>query len=156
MKKIVITFLLLAIISGIYSILWTQQQESHPIDPAIQCRSCHNEGTDRNKYTGLKEDISSACIKCHVRGDANHGVNFTPQFKVPSDLPLSKSREITCITCHSPHNQRFSNRTWQAKSLIGKMGDMFKRGKHHKTYFLRRNNADGDLCFSCHKEREGE
>ena len=156
MKKILIYLLILAFFSGAFSILWAQQQEPHPVVKEKRCEACHMAGTNDQNFTGLKNDISAACIACHPHEDANHPVMVIPDFKVPADLPLSGSKELTCITCHNPHNPRFSNRSWQAKSIAGKMGDIFRRGKQHKTYFLRRNNANGDLCFTCHKEREGE
>lgn len=127
-----------------------QKPENHPVaDDAKRCASCHQDTSPTKTSHLLLAGIDTACKSCHPRSTANHRIGNVPPFTVPSDLILSPEGTLSCITCHDPHTPRWSDRSWQAQSLAGSVRTMF--AKKHKTYFLRRNNAHGDLCLACHR-----
>jgi len=151
MKKLILVLSALLCITAASGVLYSQDMAKHPgSDDLEKCVACHKAGIKQGNYTPLLANISQACLKCHERGDANHPIDRKPTFKVPADFPLSKNGEINCISCHKPHTDRYSDRSWQARSLAGRLGDSMWRKKQYKTYFLRRNNAHGELCLSCH------
>jgi len=123
-----------------------------------KCDTCHEVFQTPRPEGSLivfREDryiaLSGRCLKCHQYHVGDHPVRITATLPVPKDLPLSDKKEITCITCHNPHFQRFSNRPWYPRSYETKLTDFITMKKTYKTYFLRRNNEQKDLCLSCHK-----
>ncbi len=130
-----------------------QKPDNHPVaDDVKRCAVCHEVPSPTHTSSRLRSDIDTVCKGCHPRDAANHRIGNTPPFPVPPDLRLSPEGTLSCVTCHDPHTPRWSNRAWQAKSLAGSIRTMFV--KKHKTYFLRRNNAQGDLCLACHRAIE--
>jgi hypothetical protein len=123
-------------------------------DPA-KCMECHTEKPEvppgeicTGKITApIKDDVTNLCTKCHEYGERSHPTDVLVDFAVPSDLPL-KDNNVTCVTCHYPHNACESEHRYISSSLFG---GFFSKGKKHKTYFLRRTNANGELCLACHK-----
>ena len=159
MRKYLVLIVLLFGISGLFTVLFGQGSQFHPfVSNEKQCSTCHVTfqitGTTAS-YIVLRADstfdLSAACLECHPQKVATHPVRIPTPFQVPKDLPLSGKNEITCVTCHNPHFSRFSNRPWQPRSYIQKMGEFVTRKKQYKTYFLRRNNAQGELCRGCHQ-----
>lgn len=130
------------------------------VQDSAQCGVCHENAQvaslgPSNPFP-VRGNISEICAKCHESHVSNHPVRVVPSFKVPGDLPVTPAGEISCVTCHNPHNERYSDRAWQARSLAGKFGGWFNRKKEFETYFLRRNNAQGELCLACHHEEREE
>ncbi len=98
------------------------------------------------------------CTECHGYGEESHPTDLHPEFSIPKDPPL-KDDKITCLTCHLPHNEYYSDRRWVSSSGMSKFAGIFGRKKKHRTYFLRRNNSQGELCLACHKkgtDKQGE
>jgi len=54
---------------------------------------------------------------------------------------------MACLTCHYVHGSLASDRPWASVSFMDRMTD---DERMHKTYLLRRNNAEGALCLICH------
>ena len=144
----------LLILSAVLAVsVVAQKPESHPLsDKKDRCAACHAIPSPTPGSHEIRADIDQACEKCHPRGRENHSIGVTPTFSVPSDLVMGPDGKMSCITCHVPHTPRWSDHSWQATSLAGSLKGLF--AKRHQTYFLRRNNAHGDLCLSCHRSRE--
>jgi len=121
------------------------------------CNKCHDvRQTADNKASVIVFVDNSAivqtvnCMKCHPQHFGDHPVLVQTFIPVPKDLPLSKNMEITCMTCHNTHYLRYSDRPWTPRSHKNKFLDFVKKKKEYKTYFLRRNNSEKELCISCH------
>ncbi len=140
-------------------IISEQKTQIHPFAASKnQCNKCHEvyktTGAEASYIVFIENSskfLNAACLRCHPQGPADHPILITTSFAVPKDLPLSEKKEITCITCHNPHLQRFSNRSWLPRSFTKKLVESIFRKKQYKTYFLRRNNANKELCLGCHK-----
>ncbi len=130
---------------------WTAPQQKQ------LCKECHHVAPDHQPQRSTRSvlpdvqgyiaDGVSMCTSCHDEGPANHMVGAQPDFPVPADLPLDGERRITCLTCHHTHGSLKSDRPWCTVSLLDRL---FGRERLHKTYLLRRNNTDGELCKACH------
>ncbi|MEW6086857.1 MAG: hypothetical protein AB1498_00885 [bacterium] len=119
-------------------------QSTHKFElEAKDCSQCHIlDDNAKAKEPRFKKSIPELCGKpCHDRGalGLNHPLEVVPDFKVPSTLPLENG-EITCGTCHNPHN----NPVIKTKSFFG--------WKEEKSYFLRMDNSHGELCRVCHAD----
>ncbi|WP_198245580.1 cytochrome c3 family protein [methane-oxidizing endosymbiont of Gigantopelta aegis] len=128
-------------------------------DPAVNnefCQHCHagplnrTEPTNRHPMT-FRQDPISMCTDCHSDNASSHSVDIAVDFTVPPDLPLSASGKITCLTCHKAHGRQHSNRPWASVSFIDRL---VNSERLTKTYLLRRNNANGELCLVCHDPEE--
>jgi hypothetical protein len=125
------------------------------------CEECHSEkpdvfkrptslGTlpDWDKYKG---DGSVMCLVCHDIETAAHPMTDAKiDFSVPADLPLAEDSTLSCMTCHYLHGSLSSDRPWASVSFMDRMSGSERM---HKTYLLRRNNADGELCLVCHNPK---
>jgi len=120
-----------------------------------KCEECHL-GKPRGRpgpvYSGkkgalIRTDITKPCTRCHEYGKRSHPTDIKPKSRVPADLPLMNNT-ITCATCHYPHAPALSDQQYIPASLFS---NIFSSGGSHKTYFLRRVNANGELCKACHK-----
>lgn len=159
-KSLAFTSLLIAIL-GLFSVIFGQESQLHPfVNDENLCGTCHATyqiAGSSAAYIVVKADSSllptDVCLECHPQGETCHPVRITVSFQIPKDLPLSKNNELTCVTCHNPHYSKFSDRPWVARSFISKMNDTVRRKNQYKTYFLRRNNAQGELCLCCHKRQ---
>ncbi len=96
----------------------------------------------------LKEPVTEICSKCHQRDIMSHPIDVLPRkAKLPADLPIYR-KKLTCISCHQPHGPWRSKRPWRSTSFFKRF---FMPKKYYRTFFLRRNNVDGELCRSCHQ-----
>ena len=160
MKKSFVFVALMLALTGVSTVIFPEDIQRHPfLNDKELCNICHviyNITGTTAKYIAINADSTSfptdVCLECHPHRVADHPVHIVVPYEAPKDLPLTKKREITCITCHNPHYERFSNRPWMPRSIIQKMYDFFKGKKQYKTYFLRRNNSQGELCISCHRQ----
>ena len=91
------------------------------------------------------------CSSCH---DPNvvHKVGVNVDFPIPADLPLNEDNEIICLTCHYSHGRLDSDKPQASFSLMDRM---LNDQRLHKSFLLRRNNSDGDLCLICHNPNQG-
>ena len=124
-----------------------------------QCLSCHkSKPLKTNKAMGkyalpvMSEFVGngiSMCEECHGDDSSSHIVGATPDYTVPADLPLDKENRVTCLTCHYVHGSLESERPMASSSF---MDHLFNRDRLKKSYVLRRNNAEGDMCLACHSK----
>ena len=133
--------------------------QSQPID----CVSCHTEKPQHTQAgmletknhkadaTAFKSDGVEMCSGCHNAEDG-HKVGLEMDFEVPADLPLGENNKLTCLTCHYAHGSLSSAKPQASYSFIDSMVDAERL---HKSFLLRRNNADGELCLTCHEVKEG-
>jgi hypothetical protein len=127
-----------------------------------RCMWCHTQeqtGTLPEKsesYQGkfveaFRYDQNEMCIACHGKRENEHPIMVKPHEQIPADLSLDDEGRISCLTCHRAHAPLTSNRNWVPISLTDKM---LGNERTNHTFYLRRNNADGDLCLICHERFE--
>lgn len=133
--------------------------QSHDID----CTSCHfeqpqvvatgllNSKNHQANPASLKADGIEMCSGCHDKDDG-HKVGLKLEFDVPADMPLGAKNKLTCLTCHYTHGSLSSSKPQASVSF---MDSMLNAERLHKSFLLRRNNAEGDLCLTCHEVKEG-
>ena len=121
------------------------------------CLYCHSEIPDE-KLTGLKDvkligNMGALCIRCHTAEPKQ--VFHAKHLRKPSDevlaaikslkeqhgilLPLSQEGNITCATCHNPHEK-------------GVIPD--RRLGARGASLPRRHRLQHDMCIKCHPMRE--
>lgn len=129
----------------------------HYENKAVQCLSCHKtQPLEQVNFNGKhiipvmnsfnKSEIEM-CSGCH--SSSSHIVGITPDYTVPADLPLDINNQITCLTCHYVHGSLESDKPMASTSF---MDHIFNRERLNKSYILRRNNAEGDMCLACHSK----
>jgi len=162
-KFLFVTFLLLC---GFYNFSYAQGAFNPHTDfqnagvNSKQCLSCHaavpQKSTDfTGKYVipDMKHYVKSGtkmCADCHGDGNTSHIVGSTPEYIVPADLPLGKNKQVTCLTCHYIHGSLETDTPMASTSF---MDHLFNRQRLNKSYILRRNNSQGDLCLACHSKQ---
>jgi len=128
---------------------------------SVQCLSCHKKAplsTPLKSGKHVIPEMSSfvksetmLCATCHGDDNSSHIVGITPEYSVPADLPLNENGQVTCITCHYVHGDLKSDKPMASTSF---MDQLFNRQRLSKSYVLRRNNSEGDLCLACHSKKE--
>jgi hypothetical protein len=125
---------------------------------SIDCQLCHMSQPDHNpstlletknktvKLADFKKDGVAVCSDCH-NPDDGHKVGLKLDFDVPPDLPLDKKNTLSCLTCHYTHGKLDSERPQASHSFMDRLVDAERL---HKSFLLRRNNVDGELCLICH------
>lgn len=129
------------------------------------CASCHinspeNRGVaavleTKNKSVKLadfKNDGVTMCTGCHNPNDG-HKIGLKLDFDVPADLPLDKKNTLSCLTCHYTHGRLDSDRPQASHSFMDRL---VNADRLHKSFLLRRNNEDGELCLICHNSTQGK
>lgn len=129
----------------------------HKTDPVLNAKllgvsngvlDTRNNPVDRASFNKNGTDM---CSSCH-NPDDGHKVGLKLDFQVPADLPLDKKNTMTCLTCHYTHGSLTSERPQASHSFIDRI---FDAERLHKSFFLRRNNTDGELCLTCHNVNQG-
>ena len=119
-----------------------------------KCLYCHTEKPDENRahYKDVQfiGNLEVICQRCHVirgnhAGNVNHMVKPSPKALARMQamekefgiiLPLDENGQLTCITCHNPHDKGVI----QAESPASK-------GAGSKY----RHRLPGSLCVECHQ-----
>ena len=121
------------------------------------CDKCHDVRKTADTKVSVVVFLSNSevlqtanCMKCHPRSHGDHPVLIQTSLPIPRDLPLSRNYEITCMTCHNTHYLRYSDRPWIPRSYKDTFIDFVEGKKVYKTYYLRRNNSENELCIACH------
>ena len=101
-----------------------------------RCLDCHMTLPFNPDKLSFYADIAEVCRGCHKRDHASsllsHPVGVFPSMKIPEDMPLARSGQLTCITCHTFHAN------W--RPVV-----------EDNPYLLRR--PKGKLfCYSCHRK----
>lgn len=131
-------------------------------DPA-QCAVCHTETLEikgeeplmsKNLPVALdtfSQDGVAMCSSCHDPAQG-HKVGLNIDFAVPADMPLSPDSDIICLTCHYTHGSLESDRPQASFSFMDRL---MNPERLKKSFLLRRNNSDGELCLTCHNVNQG-
>jgi formate-dependent nitrite reductase cytochrome c552 subunit len=132
-------------------------------DNSSTCTDCHismpklkndNSLTSKNLPVDLSHFSKNGvdmCSSCHDL-EVVHKTGVAVDFPVPSDLPLNQDNEIICLTCHYTHGSLDSDKPQASFSFMDRM---VNAQRLHKSYLLRRNNSDGELCLICHNPNQG-
>jgi hypothetical protein len=99
----------------------------------------------------FKSDGIEMCSGCH-NPDDGHKVGLKLDFEVPADMPLGARNKLICLTCHYTHGNLTSKRPQASASFLDRILD---QERLHKSFLLRRNNAEGELCLTCHNVNKG-
>ncbi len=131
---------------------------------ATDCSSCHVKPLKggvpelldtKNKAVNLedfKNDGVAMCSSCHDPEDG-HKIGLKLDFDVPVDMPLDKKNALSCLTCHYTHGKLTTDRPQASFSFMDRLVDA---DRLHKSFLLRRNNVDGELCLICHNPEQGK
>jgi hypothetical protein len=125
-------------------------QECHVQMPGVYLKSSSlGSIPDWNAY---KLDGTELCVQCHEESKKERLMGGAAvDFAVPSDLPLTAENTLMCMSCHYMHGSQQSDRPWASVSVMDRMTG---NERMRKTYLLRRNNSDGELCLVCHNPNE--
>ena len=160
MGMVVLTFLELVGAGRVYA---DNPHEISSQSQTIDCVSCHvdkpqgaagdaiNSKNHQADIATFKTDGIEMCSGCHDKDDG-HKVGIKLDFDVPADMPLGAKNKLTCLTCHYTHGSLSSKKPQASVSFMDRM---LNAERLHKSYLLRRNNADGELCLTCHEVKEG-
>ena len=130
---------------------------------SAQCSSCHVTETHHNQAellntknkqvdsAAFKNDGVAMCTGCHNAEDG-HKVGLQLDFEIPADMPLNKKSALSCLTCHYTHGNLVSDRPQASFSFMDRL---LNAERLHKSFLLRRNNVDGELCLICHNSNPG-
>ncbi len=130
-----------------------------------KCLYCHTEKPDEKtdsfkkgsygKQVKLIGKLMPLCVRCHPTKERMHPINANhlqrpstmtlanireSEKKYDVILPLSNKGELTCATCHNPHE----------KGVLPKRKASAK-GAGEK-YRLRLSGMTGEICRACHKK----
>lgn len=132
-------------------------------DKSSVCSSCHateihydkadllNTKNKRVDLTAFNNDGVAMCSGCH-NAEEGHKVGLKLDFEIPADMPLNKRNALSCLTCHYTHGELISDRPQASFSFMDRM---VNADRLHKSFLLRRNNVDGELCLICHNPNQG-
>jgi hypothetical protein len=120
-------------------------------EEGLSCLICHrNTPTIKDTeetITLVSEDIELMCNFCHNVDMENHPMNAEDSVKYSNVLPLSKSKEVICITCHDPHGTINTISFLREKYVVHI--EMGKTEDPHKT-------SDYFSCLKCHVDIPSE
>lgn len=158
-------------ITTLLALLYAHGAESESENPHLilneqkttLCFKCHiGEAQAKQNYplfskngvvtlSAYKLDGVAMCTSCHD-AEEGHDVNLTIDFPVPADMPLGENNDIICLTCHYTHGPLNSEKPQASFSFMDRV---LNAGRLKKSYLLRRNNSDGELCLTCHNPNQG-
>ena len=135
----------------------------------MECSACHKSDPNENAKIlrllngvldtrnnpidpeSFNQNGTEMCSTCH-NPDDGHKVGLKLDFQAPADMPLDKKNKMTCLTCHYTHGSLTSDRPQASVSFMDRL---FDDARMHKSFLLRRNNSDGELCLTCHNVNQG-
>ena len=127
------------------------------------CAGCHaaevhhdkaellNTKNKQVELAAFNKDGVEMCTGCHDAEDG-HKVGLKLDFEIPADMPLNKKDALSCLTCHYTHGNLTSDRPQASFSFMDRL---LNAERLHKSFLLRRNNVDGELCLICHNSNQG-
>ena len=165
--KLVLALAAGIVLSAHVPFVYSSDNNPHTIsatDAASTCNTCHKEMpttlsdqqilNSKNLPVDLsrfKLDGVAMCSSCHNPNEG-HKVGLNIDFPVPADMPLSQENDIICLTCHYTHGRLDTERPQASFSFMDRLMDSQRL---HKSFLLRRNNSDGELCLTCHNVNQG-
>lgn len=161
-------FIAIVILSGLGRgglVIAANPHEISPQSETTDCVTCHliqpgqptsgagllNSKNHQAEIAAFKNDGVEMCLGCHDKDDG-HKVGLKLDFEIPADMPLGSKNKLTCLTCHYTHGSLHSHKPQASVSLMDQFLDAERL---HKSFLLRRNNSDGELCLTCHEVKEG-
>jgi hypothetical protein len=178
-KSLIILFIILGIWAGVYSVVpllfATPPKNPHKEIFKGKCLDCHEdvpkkvkaedkdkEKTSRRKRKRkkkeyrvalFKKDIVSLCTQCHEEMDSEtlHPLDIKPTQMKSDLLPLDSDGTLTCVTCHFPHGESYSEKQYVGRSSVAKWLSLLVKQKYFKTYYLREKVLEGEICKECHE-----
>ncbi len=132
-------------------------------DKSTACSSCHaaemhydqadllNTKNSHVDLSAFNNDGVAMCSTCH-NAEEGHKVGLKLDFEIPADMPLNKKNALSCLTCHYTHGNLGSVRPQASFSFMDRL---VNAERLHKSFLLRRNNVDGELCLICHNSNQG-
>jgi len=165
--KTLLTISLIGLLLNLPAFALAENSNPHVINKdtaGIDCKSCHvnpveYQGSElldsKNKRIDLAEfanDGVAMCSGCH-NPENGHKIGLKLDFDVPADMPLDKKNSLSCLTCHYSHGRLASDRPQASYSFMDRLVDAERL---HKSFLLRRNNVDGELCLICHNPEQGK
>ena len=125
-----LTAALLLVSSSAYSL----EKEPHSFLKS-ECANCHPVDPSGVVSEQTTVPLTQVCKKCHEEvfsRELTHPFSVRPRLaKIPKDLPLSPSGEITCATCHKMHGSRLT-------------------ASGTKSNYLRQTDPGKPFCKICH------
>ncbi len=119
-----------------------------PVEAADALESAHL----RSDPAAFRSDGTAMCLGCHDTA-SSHVVGVPARDAVPPDMPLAAGGVVTCTTCHYTHGSLSSDRPRASFSFTDRLTDS---PRLRKSFLLRRDNSDGEMCRICHQpEKEG-
>ncbi len=122
------------------------------------CTSCHSQTPETAPVSHTRACLpspdrfsagpTSMCMPCHEGSMDSHPLDVFPKYAVPADLPLTRAGGISCCTCHYTHG---SLKTDNPTCSVSFLERMFGSDRLKKSFLLRRNNCNGELCKACHE-----
>lgn len=100
----------------------------------------------------FNQDGVAMCVSCHDPNQEHKMIGLTVDFPVPADMPLSKENTISCLTCHYTHGSLISETPQASISFLDRL---LNAERLRKSFLLRRNNVNGELCLTCHNPIQG-
>ena len=169
LRESVISVLFLSLLAAIFlfmgisdneAVAWEHKTNPHELKEQFdgrECANCHRQTPARMPENHTRAvlpgpddfvtDPVTMCAPCHEGSMDSHPIAVRPKYLVPADLPLDKKRGISCLTCHYTHGSLKSDRPCCCMSLLDRM---FNRERMKKSFLLRRDNTNGELCKACH------
>ncbi|GAB4274595.1 MAG: hypothetical protein Kow0029_15090 [Candidatus Rifleibacteriota bacterium] len=114
------------------------------------CFKCHYlppSATDTQQIVDprLKAGAGQWCLSCHAMESRTlhpTGVKVANE----AGLPLEEGGQMSCLTCHSPHNPAVASTPW-VPQIIAQATE-----NGYKTFLLNHPNDSGQLCYKCHAD----
>lgn len=121
------------------------------------CVNCHRQTPERvpehptravlPNQNDFVTDFVDVCASCHEGSVESHPLGVIPKYPVPADLPLDKDNGVSCLTCHYTHGSLKSDHPRCSVSFLDRL---LGRDRMRKSFLLRRENTNGELCKACH------
>ncbi|MDP1666718.1 MAG: cytochrome c3 family protein [Methylobacter sp.] len=113
----------------------------------VEALNTKNKRVDLNAFNN---DGVAMCSGCHKTEDG-HKVGLKLDFEIPADMPFNKKNALSCLTCHYTHGDLTSAKPQASFSFMDRL---LNDDRLHKSFLLRRNNVDGELCLICHNSNQ--
>jgi Cytochrome c7 and related cytochrome c len=123
----------------------------HKSNPELKANGLLNSKNMQVDQAGFGSDGIAMCSSCHDP-ENGHKVGLELDFETPGDLPVMEGNKMSCLTCHYTHGSLTSERPQASFSFMDRL---FDAERLHKSFLLRRNNSDGELCLICHNVNKG-